>query len=65
MHLPRHIGRVATNVEVSFLEQKLVYFFTVLDDAVLNVDFVYLFARESGDEGEFGTECLFMLLEGV
>jgi hypothetical protein len=62
---PRHVRRVAADVEIGFLLQELVDFFGVLLEAVLHVDFVGAFAGEGGDEGEFVAEGFFVLLVGV
>ncbi len=55
-YLSRHIGRVATDVEVRPLEQELVHLDRALLESILDVDFLALFAREGGDEFEGGAK---------
>jgi hypothetical protein len=58
----RHVCRVAADVEVSFLQQELVDLSRALAQAVLHVDFLRAFARESGDDFEGVAEGGFVFL---
>jgi hypothetical protein len=60
IHLPRHVRRITTDVEIGFLQEQLVDFFGVLLKPVLDVDFLGAFAGEGGNEGEFVAEGFFV-----
>lgn len=58
----RHVGRVAADVEVCFLQQEFVDFGGTLAQAVLHVDFLCALAGESGDDFERVAEGGFVFL---
>jgi len=62
--LARHVGGIAADVEVGFLQQELVDFGGALAQAVLHVDFVGGFAGEGGDDFEGVAEGGFVFLLG-
>jgi hypothetical protein len=61
----RHVGRIAADVEVGFLQQKLIDFGRALAQAVLHVDLLVALAGEGGDDFEGVAEGGLVLLLGV
>jgi hypothetical protein len=60
--LPCHVRCITADVEVCLLLQELVNFLGVFLEAVLDVDFAWSFAGESGDELKFVAEGVLIFL---
>jgi hypothetical protein len=58
--LARHVRGITADVEIGFLQEQLVDFFGVLLEPVLHVDFLWAFAGEGCDEGEFIAQGFFV-----
>lgn len=61
--LARHMGSVATDIEVRLLFQKLVDLFGALLQSVLDIDLLGIFARECRHELKFVAQILLGFLQ--
>jgi hypothetical protein len=63
VHLPSHVGCIATDVEIGLLLQEVVDQSCILAQPVLNIYFLRPFTGKSGNELEGVSEFLFVRLD--
>ena len=58
-----HVCGITAHVKVGFLKKKLIDFFGVLLESVLDINLLWSFSRKCGDEGEFISQSFLVLLQ--